>query len=309
MSTALPSCATKRRAESAPSESSRRSPSARRRWRAVTACGLISGISDVSDAETLPARFQAALAAAERALALGRSVLHAERGASRQPPSSLAELRGQLSAAVGERPESLLPGFERYVEAVNAHSGYRFDATRAHLEVGFDLIAGALRANGGLDERSFTELGRAVARAASEAVTVEQLAVAYRRVFSDIVLALSDPKAARQDRGLRRTLAFVQNHFGEPLTLKQVARVAGFAPHDFSRLFAESEGTTFQSYLRRLRLERAKRLIATTTFGMEHIGQLCGFTARVYFHRVFKAAFGLTPTEYRSRAELHEKAT
>src|SRR5262249_26373133 len=103
-------------------------------------------------------------------------------------------------------------------------------------------------------------------------------------------------------------LAYVRDHFGERLSLEKVAKVAGFAPRYFSKVFARTEKTTFQLYVRRLRLERAKHMIAATNLSMEGIGQLCGFPTRIYFHRAFKQTFAMTPLQYRSRAELHEKA-
>ena len=200
VSTALPSCATKRRAESAPSESSRRSPSARRGWRAVTTCGFISGFQRRQRCGDL-ARTVSSRSRRRRTRARAGS-LGVARGARRVPTTAelLAELRGQLSAAVGERPESLLPGFDAIWKLSVRTPGIALTRRGLTLKSDLILIAGALRANGGLDERSFTELGRAVARAASEAVTVEQLAIAYRRAFSDIVLALYDPSCAPRAR-------------------------------------------------------------------------------------------------------------
>jgi transcriptional regulator GlxA family with amidase domain len=43
----------------------------------------------------------------------------------------------------------------------------------------------------------------------------------------------------------------------EPLTLARVARVAGFAPDYFSRLFKRDEGMTFTSYVQEARVDRA----------------------------------------------------
>jgi AraC-like DNA-binding protein len=266
------------------------------------------GIGAVDDSLPLPARFQAALAAAERALSQGHSIVHAERGRHRRDASPLGQMRRQLAAAVVQRPGLLSPSFDRYLEAVHVHCGYRFEPTRAHLEAALDQVVDALRSTLALDERSVDELERTLERAAAEVGTVEELSEAYRRALSDVVLAISRPREARQDRSIRRALAFVRDHFGERLTLEKVARVAGFAPRYFSRVFAKTEHTTLQLYVRRLRLERAKHMIAATDLKIERVAQLCGFPTRIYFHRAFKQAFGMTPLEYRSHAELHRKA-
>jgi AraC-like DNA-binding protein len=265
------------------------------------------GIGPVEDRSALPARYQAALAAAEIALSRGQSIVHAEPGPE-SDATRLGAMRRHLAASAIEHPDLLAASFDRYLEAVRVHCGYRFEPTRAHLEVGFDQVIDALRSTLAVDERSLAELDRTLARAASEVSTVEELSEAYRRAVSDVVLAMSRPKEARQDRSIRRALAYVRDHFGERLTLDRVAKVAGFAPRYFSKVFARAEKTTFQLYVRRLRLERAKHMIGATNLSMERIGQLCGFPTRIYFHRAFKQTFAMTPLQYRSRAELHEKA-
>jgi transcriptional regulator GlxA family with amidase domain len=58
----------------------------------------------------------------------------------------------------------------------------------------------------------------------------------------------------------------------------------------------------------RLRVERAKQLLARTTFSVESIAQLCGFASGPYFHRVFKRASGGTPRSYRRHVAVKNLA-
>jgi len=109
------------------------------------------------------------------------------------------------------------------------------------------------------------------------------------------------PVVARQDRGTKRARAFMDEHFSEPLTLAKVARVAGFAPDYFSKLWKREEGTTFELYLQSLRVERGKQMLRGTSLSVEGIRKLCGFRTRNYFHQVFKAKVGVTPTRYREK--------
>ncbi|HEV8244952.1 MAG TPA: AraC family transcriptional regulator, partial [Polyangiaceae bacterium] len=259
------------------------------------------GVSAGGDTRPIPVRYQAALSSAEKALSQGTSMLHAEANPRATQVSALGELRKQLASTLAENLEMLAPRFEHYLEAVMVHYGYRFEPTRAHLEASFDQITDVLRANGTLDERSLIDLQASLRQAASEASTIVQLSAAYRRAAADIELAIAHPKDARQDRSIRRAIAFIREHLAEPLSRSQVARVAGFAANYFSKVFIRSERMTFQRYVLRLRLERAAHMLVSTTLSAERIGQLCGFRTRNHFHRAFKQAFRITPLSYRSR--------
>ena len=85
-----------------------------------------------------------------------------------------------------------------------------------------------LLSSGQLDPKSFDELCASVEQRGSD--TVAAMLDAYRGVVVDIERALHSPTAARQDRSTRRALRFIREHLGEPLTLPQVSRIAGFAP-------------------------------------------------------------------------------
>jgi AraC-like DNA-binding protein len=261
---------------------------------------LHSGLSAAEPAAPLSVRYQAALAAAESALSRGVSTVHAE-PAARVGASALGVLRKQLGQAITEDPSLLSARFQHYVEAAAAHSGYRLEAMRAYLDAGFDEIADALQVTGAMDERSFGEQRAALERDAAETNTVGELSAAYRTTTSDVERALVRPKTSRHDRSVRRAAAFIRDHLAEPLPLAKVARVVGFAPHYFCRLFTETEGMTLTKYIRRLRLDRAKSMLTSTNLSVERVGQLSGFATRTHFQRAFKDTLGVTPRDYRDR--------
>jgi AraC-like DNA-binding protein len=140
------------------------------------------------------------------------------------------------------------------------------------------------------------------ARSVARAITTAGLLAAYRKFIVDIRGAVEHPIGARQERGTQRAVAFIREHLSEPLTLPQVARLAGFAPDYFSKLFKKNEGTTFQSYLLARRLERAAEMLRGTKLGIERVRQLSGFRNRAYFNRAFKKVMGICPRDHRSRA-------
>ena len=71
--------------------------------------------------------------------------------------------------------------------------------------------------------------------------------------------ALHGPKVLR----LEATLQYLRENFAEPLRLPEVAKRAGFSVPVFTRAFKQATGTSFLSYVRSLRVEHAKRLLAS----------------------------------------------
>ncbi|HEV8244524.1 MAG TPA: AraC family transcriptional regulator, partial [Polyangiaceae bacterium] len=259
---------------------------------------LSFGASVASPATRLSRKYQAALGAAQAALGQGAKVVFAESGAS-APISPLRDLRRGLGQGLQERPEAAGARFEHYLEAVAAHCGYRLDPARGHLESGFERMAEPLIASGALDEKSFGELCQALDRAASAARTMTDLSAAYRQAVADLSQAVRQPVPARQGRSLRRAFDYIHQHYSEPLRIDAVARVAGFTPSYFSKLFIERERVPFARYVSGLRLERAKQLLTSTELDVVRVAQLVGFNSHAYFCRVFRRHLRMTPQNFR----------
>ncbi len=260
------------------------------------------GASTAAESLPLSRNFHAALGAAESALTGGARLVVAETGA-RRPYRPLWHQQQELARLAEERPNLLPARFDRYLEAVALHVGYRFEPALAHLEVGFSRMAEALVKSGALDERSMVTMSEGLARLAAEVRTVSELFTAYRRVVTDLSTAVLRPVLARQDRHLQNALDYIRDHYTEALCFKKVAQVAGFNPSYFSELFRKREGVTFERYVLGLRLERAKQLLARTEHDVTRIASLCGFNSPQYFCRAFRRAVGRSPLAYRASPE------
>ncbi|WP_134684004.1 response regulator [Brevibacillus migulae] len=104
-----------------------------------------------------------------------------------------------------------------------------------------------------------------------------------------------------QTKVIERVLSFIHEHFQEDITMEQAAEHVNLSPFYFSKMFKLHSGETFIDYLTRLRIERAKRLIANLELSLKEICFEVGYKDPNYFSRVFKKVTGLTPTEYRQK--------
>lgn len=102
-----------------------------------------------------------------------------------------------------------------------------------------------------------------------------------------------------QTAALLPTLAHIQSHLAEDLSLAQMADKAALSPYYFHRLFHDTIGETPKQYTQRLRLERAAFDLKIRDATILEIALNLGFQAPETFTRAFKRWFGITPRQYR----------
>jgi LacI family transcriptional regulator len=129
-------------------------------------------------------------------------------------------------------------------------------------------------------------------RPPSSPVLISPAGVTVRR--STDTLAIADPDAAR-------ALRFLRDHYCTPITLRQVESVLAQSFRRAQTVFRESTGRTLFQELTRLRITRAKALLAERKNKISTVAMESGFSNRYHFVRAFHRATGLTPKAYRAK--------
>ncbi len=96
----------------------------------------------------------------------------------------------------------------------------------------------------------------------------------------------------------------MEANIAEPLTLNQIAEVAGLSPRQLNRLFTEKLGRTAMRYYRDLRLETAQNLLGNSPLSLTEIALATGFASSSHFSRVYAEAFGVSPSHSRTARAL-----
>ena len=94
-------------------------------------------------------------------------------------------------------------------------------------------------------------------------------------------------------------LTHVHEHLDGALDLEELARVACFSSFHFHRIFAAMTGETIADHVRRLRLERAAMELRSGGKQVIQVALDAGYEAHEAFTRAFKAAYGVSPMEFR----------
>ena len=121
------------------------------------------------------------------------------------------------------------------------------------------------------------------------------------------------PRAARSasraslGQRLDRALDHVADHLDDKLVLEKLARIAGFSPFHFHRLFQAHAGETVHDHVRRVRVERAASLMRSTpSRPLTQIALDVGFPALSDLSRAFKQRFAIAPSKWDRRSPLPE---
>ncbi|GIH20117.1 transcriptional regulator [Rugosimonospora africana] len=100
---------------------------------------------------------------------------------------------------------------------------------------------------------------------------------------------------------VRELQRWLGDNYGADLTVDAMASRARMSPRHFARSFRQQTGTTPGRYLQRVRLEAARRRLEESDTPAERIAAACGFGSAETMRRVFVAALGMPPAEYRRR--------
>lgn len=90
-------------------------------------------------------------------------------------------------------------------------------------------------------------------------------------------------------------------HLDEPITVRQLAKLAAMSPRTFARRFGQATGTTPLRWLTHQRILRAQDLLEATSLPVEVIASRVGLGTAVNLRQHFRRETSVTPAAYRRR--------
>jgi LacI family transcriptional regulator len=114
-----------------------------------------------------------------------------------------------------------------------------------------------------------------------------------------VVTRKSSDLLAVNHKGVANSLRFIWQHCHEPISVKDLVGVAAMSRRGLHKAFLDHLGRSPGQELNRLRMDRAKRLLAESDHKMEVVASMCGYQSANSFSIAFKQAAGMSPKQYR----------
>jgi len=153
----------------------------------------------------------------------------------------------------------------------------------------------------GFGESAIPHINSPFIRQIKNSKTFEELADSLLLLVKHIAATIAPFRGLPHAAAMRKAERYIQKNFTRKILLSEIASVAGLSAPYFSTIFREEMGENFSTYLNRLRVEKAKRMLLETNIPLSEIAAACCFEDQSWFSRLFKSFTGTSPGKFRSQ--------
>lgn len=114
-----------------------------------------------------------------------------------------------------------------------------------------------------------------------------------------VVTRQSTDALAVPDAELARALRQIRERACDAIHVDDIVRGVALSRRQLERGFRDLLGRTPAEEIRRMRIARARQLLATSELPVAHVARACGFTSAAYLATAFRRACGISPLAFR----------
>ncbi|RKP51541.1 AraC family transcriptional regulator [Cohnella endophytica] len=133
----------------------------------------------------------------------------------------------------------------------------------------------------------------------AESRSFEEMRRWLDRAIEGVTAYLTSSRKVGAKKAVEDIVQFLNQHYGEEISLHAVSERFHLNPAYLSRLFKNETGQTFNDYLSKIRLDAAVNLLRNDQLKVGDIAPMVGYENVNYFLKKFKDYYGCTPSEYR----------
>lgn len=211
------------------------------------------------------------------------------------PPFPEQEWREALQQLRGEDAEGILRKFLANVRQLRIHKPLVFEWAidlLARLEE--QLHSPGLNGHGGEPVKR-----AALYQSIYDCQTLQEIEAAVRRSITHYLELRMERSTDKNAKLVNQVCQIIDKTYHEPITIQSLSGQVYLSPNYLRSIFRDKTGMTIHDYLTRIRLEKAKEMLADPSLKVQDIAQKIGYESTSYFISLFLKNQGVTPNEYR----------
>lgn len=146
---------------------------------------------------------------------------------------------------------------------------------------------------------SFAQRQDALQHALEDAPTFGELRRRLLSYYKQLLPDVYQTARGKSTQEICRVRQYIEENYGQEISLKTLAEVACVSPSYFSAYFKAETGQNYKAYLTRVRMEQAIHLVMSTDLKSYEIAERVGYNNVRRFVDAFRAAYQMSPADYR----------
>ncbi|WP_067842194.1 response regulator transcription factor [Amphibacillus sediminis] len=106
------------------------------------------------------------------------------------------------------------------------------------------------------------------------------------------------------ENNIDKITRYIEHYYYRDLTLKVLADLFNYNSSYLGKKFKKHTGEYFHVYLERIRIEKAKQLLANQSYKVYKVSELVGYSNMDYFYKKFKKYVGMSPKEFQKKTAI-----
>jgi AraC-like DNA-binding protein len=115
----------------------------------------------------------------------------------------------------------------------------------------------------------------------------------FHRLFE---LLVNDVPVSLDDTRIEKVINHISRHYGEKISVRQMAAMTGLNTVYFGALFRQTTGMTMNRYLIKTRIKNAETMLHSGAHSIEETARRCGYNDKWHFCKQFKELCGVSPS-------------
>lgn len=106
---------------------------------------------------------------------------------------------------------------------------------------------------------------------------------------------------------LPESIKYINEHYPEDISIKHLAEMEHYNESYYREWFKRKTNLSPMEYVKKLRIDKAKELLASTDYSVLQIAEQVGYSFNSSFSRIFKEMEGTSPADFRRKIRLSAK--